>query len=564
MAKPKARKTNVTSAKTPEAVIREAVGRVAKDAPEDFSITVPDQEAHGDYATNVAFLLAKKRKQEPYTVAKTLAEHLWKDEAFRNVFEKVEVASPAFLNMYLSPQWLLGQVSVILQAGKDYGRQALPKKKQEKVQVEFISANPTGPLTVGNARLGSLGDTLANVLEAAGHATTREYYVNDVGGQIKRLGASTIAQREGLGHKVSFPSEELYQGEYIKELAQQIELLREEKDDIDEDKLINAASREAVKIIIKGIKQTVRKAGIRFDVWFSEKSLHKQGLVEDALKRLKRKRLVEERDGAVWLTTTELQQRKEGGVVLVKSDGEPTYLLSDIAYHIEKFERRKFDRVIDVVGADHHGEMRTLSSALEALGLPAPEVITIQLVRLVENGKEVKMSKRAGTFVTFEELLDEVGRDAVRFFFLMVSPNTHMDFDLGLAKERSEKNPVYYVQYAHARIASMLRKAEESGYEQIPTQIDTDWQPSSSEAQLLKQLVRLPELVSRIAENYEVHHLTTYSRELATAFHAFYRDCRVISEDIETTKRRLALSRAAQTVLKNTLSLMGIRAPDKM
>lgn len=560
----------------PMVLLEQGLGRVLK------SMKIPQAEAvfeqpenpkYGDYATSIALQLAPKVKRSPMQVAEEMKNGLLGDRATPHkalrasagqvgrMVEKIEIAPPGFINVFLSQEWLQLQIPAILRAGKHYGR---VQGTGHRAQVEFISANPTGPLTLANGRGGFLGDTLANVLEAAGHNVTREYYVNDAGEQIRKLGYSILAAK---GYQAPYAPEELYQGEYIRTLAAKLEIPMPKSQDsnkIQISKLAEYAAREGSKLLLKDIKRVARKAGIRFDVWFSEKSLYRQRFVDEVRKMLKNKKLTEEKEGALWLKTREFGASKDR--VLVKSSGEPTYLLPDLAYHREKFVRRKFAKVIDIVGADHHGHMQALRAGLKALGLKQPDVVLVQFVRLVEEGREAKMSKRAGAFVTLEELLDITGNDVARFFFLQSAPTKHMDFDLALAREQSQKNPVYYVQYAHARISSILRKAQDARAEprRTKTQNHAELLTHPSEIALLKQIVRLPDLVARIAKNYEVHHLTTYSMELATAFHAFYRDCQVISENEALTQARLALCRATQITLANALRLMGIRAPERM
>ena len=426
--------------------------------------------------------------------------------------------------------------------------------------MEFISANPTGPLTVGNGRGGFYGDALANILASQGHKVRREYYINDRGEQILSLGRSIKLVQKGNsasgGLEVGLPDQEnLYRGDYINELAKQI------------DKKLNAeeAGQKAVELILKiYIRPAIKRLGIKFDSWFSEKSLYKGGKYGEIMESLMRQDFIYEKDGATWMKTSQLGDSEDR--VLIKKDGSETYFLSDILYHFDKFKIRKFDKVIDIWGADHHGYAPRLKAALKALGIPEDnlEIIITQLVRLVENGKEVKISKRAGTFITLEELVDEVGLDAARFFFLMYSPNTHMNFDMELAKERSKKNPVYYVQYAHARIASILAKIQNPKSKiQNPSQ-NLKLLNTRSELDLIRKLVELPEILRDIAVNYEVHRLPRYSLGLAREFHNFYEKYRVVTEDKNLTSARLGLVTATKIVLANTLNLMGIKAPDKM
>lgn len=548
---------------TLEAAIVSALRRsLTRETNGDIAVERPENQAHGDYATNVALKLAPAMRKKPMDIAEELVAKLRADQQMSRLVNKIEIAPPGFINFFLNPQWLQKQVSEIAAAGDTYGRQK--KRAMNKVQVEFISANPTGPLTLANGRGGFLGDCLANVLEASGAVVTREYYVNDSGEQVRKLGASVL---RAYGYAVPYSDEELYPGGYVKELAQKLDI-PEGKGEKTTEKILEHAAREASRIMLEEIKKVVRRAGIRFDTWFSEKSLYRQGFVDEVLKQLKRKKLVEEKDGALWLRLASLPEPR----VVVKANGEPTYVLPDLAYHIEKYERRRFKQIIDILGADHHGHAQVLSAGLEALGYAPPTVILLQLVRLVEGGQEVKMSKRSGTFVTLEELLDEVGVDVARWFFLERAPETHMEFDLSLAKERSEKNPVFYVQYAHARCSAILRKAEPAKIrkkESESTQNSYTLYPSpytlhKSERALMLELVRLPDVLARIVRTHEVHQLPPYATAVATAFSAFYRDCPVLTEEIGLREARLTLVRATQIVLRNTLALMGIRAPEKM
>lgn len=562
-----------------EEVRRAAVRIVPFTRRKDFSLTLthPDRAAHGDYATSIALQLAKVFKRPPLKIAQELSGILGKQQG---LFERVEAVPPGFVNIFLAPRSLEAATREILLLDENYGNMRVGKRR--KVQVEFISANPTGPLTIGNGRGGFFGDALSNILEAAGYRVTREYYVNDAGTQVEKLGWSLLAaafKEQGISRSLPVNAEELYRGSYVSRYAEKIQKDYQPKlEDEELHYLARAFAKEGMKLALSEIKRAVKKLGIRFDSWFSEQSLHRRGRIDKTLKELKRKKLIEKYQGAVWLRAQELGESKDR--VLMRSTGEPTYLLPDLAYHEDKFQRRKFSWVIDIVGADHHGHMQALSAGLRALGFPEPTVVLTQLVRLVSRGKEVRMSKRRGEFVTLEDLVGEVGLDAARFFFLQRSPSAHMDFDLDLAKEQSEKNPVYYVQYAHARISSILRKASEQDSKEARQQGSEKARnrdsaiarsPRSlallaheSELALMKQLVRLPELIEHIARTLEVHQLTTYAMDLARSFHAFYRDCKVISDDQKLTQARLALCRATQITLRNTLALMGIRAPERM
>ncbi|KKR45771.1 MAG: Arginine-tRNA ligase [Parcubacteria group bacterium GW2011_GWB1_40_14] len=532
-----------------------------------FSVEPPANVEYGDYATNAALLLSSQFKRSPHGVAQEILRALDKDDLFNNVVYKKTVAGPGFVNFYISSEYLAKQIKNILENNENFGRSNIGQKK--KVQIEFISANPTGPLTLGNGRGGFLGDALANVLDFVGYDVSREFYVNDTGEQIKKLGWSIIAAGKlSASEKLEIPykPEELYAGGYIQEMAYKMGISKFSKEELD----VEAISRSASKMLLEDIKRVVKKSKIHFDVWFSEKSLHRQGLVKTVLEEIQKKGLIEKKDGATWLKIPDDPQTKER--VLIKSSGEATYLLSDITYHYDKFKRRRFNKVIDIFGADHHATAKTLLAALSALKWFQPVIILMQLVRLIEDGQEVRMSKRTGTFITLEELIDTVGLDAARFFFLMREPNSHMDFDLNLAKERSDKNPVYYVQYAHARASSIIEKAKEEGLAlSLSKGIGKDFIHNfsskiehPSELSLIKKLIRLPEILEEISQNNEVSRLPYYATELAAEFSAFYRDCHVIVEDKELSKARLALVCATRIVLANTLKLMGIYAPQRM
>lgn len=495
----------------------------------DVRIDQPENAEFGDYSTNAAMLL-KKNPQEIVNAIKS------------PLLGKIEVKN-GFINFFISKEYLQEQVREILKQKDKFGN--LKIGKSEKINIEFISANPTGPLTLGNGRGGFCGDVLANVLEKAGYKVSREYYLNDRGEQVIKLGHSVLGDEEAV-----------YKGKYIEEL----------KRDVKKGNNIGEAGSQAAKIILeKMIKPAIKKMGIKFDVWFSEKSLYQKnpaspagGEVKKTSDLLKKKNLVYENEGAVWFKSTQFGDDKDR--VLIKANGEETYFLSDIAYLKNKFNRG-FKKLIFFWGADHYGYIARLKAAAEALGYKKEQIdITImQMVRLIQAGQEVKMAKRTGIYVTIDELIDEVGLDVARFFFLTRSSDTHLNFDLDLAKEQSEKNPVYYIQYAYARISSILRKAK---------LIEVKPQPSllnhSSELNLVKQLIKLPEVVEDITKDYQVQRLPQYATDLAVAFHQFYRDCKILSEAEGLQEARLALATATKIVLKNTLDLMGISAPEKM
>ncbi len=503
---------------------------------------------YGHYSTNLAMQLAPVVKDGPMRIAQKLISRVGTIPGVA----KIDVVAPGFMNVTVEPAWFERQVAAILRAGKSYGQTNVGRG--ERVLVEFVSANPTGPIHVGNGRGAFIGDTIANVLTAAGYRAFREFYVNDAGQQVDTLAESVIRRSFQLqGVNVDYP-DELYQGEYVKDLARRIHLPQYKLKAND----LRARIRGRVlNLMIAELRRVMeRQARVRYDRWYRESELSAKHLVEQSLELLRAKGLTYVQDGATWFRTTTFGDDKDR--VLVKSDGSYTYLAPDVALRLDRFVRRKFDREIILLGADHHGYEGRLKAAVAALGFPGKiEVRFMQLVRLLRGGQELKMSKRAGTYVALEELIADVGLDAARFFFLLHAPETHMDFDLDLAKERSEQNPVYYVQYAHARIASIIRKAR-----RLPTKRGASL-AEPAELGLIQSLLRLPDLVTELAASLDVHKLPFYARDLATAFHAFYTKVRVIDEGT-VDERRLALVRATQLVLARTLGLMGVSAPDKM
>ena len=505
----------------------------------DFDLRVDAADPKfGDYSTNAAMILGRRVGEKPEEIAQKIADSIANDK----MFEKVEVVKPGFMNFKITLPYLQNQISEIIKAGENYSSSDLGKDL--KVNVEFISANPTGPLTLGNGRGGYTGDSLARILESFGAKVEREYYINDQGAQILKLGHSILKDEEAV-----------YKGAYIDEIAAKIK-----------SKGPMGAGQEAAAILMEeSIKKTILKMGIQFDHWFSESALYK-GAIEDALGMLESHGLTYKKDGALWLKTTEYGDDKDR--VLITAEGEFTYFASDIAYHWDKI-RRGYNLLIDFWGADHHGYVGRMQAAIEILKKEADwsgelKIFIAQLVRLMSKGQEVKMSKRAGTYVTLDELIDEVGPDVTRFFFLDRALNTHMDFDLDLAKEKSEKNPVYYVQYAYARIASILAKLKTQNSNVKTSAENSKLIKEQPEIELIKELIKLPDMIIETAEDYQVQRLPYYAIELATRFHNFYEQCRVISEDENLTAARISLIKATQIVLKKTLDLMGISAPEKM
>ncbi len=529
-------------------MIREEIRKLIQEVlPEETTIEIEriENKSFGDYSINAAFKIAKTFKKNPMEAAEIIVAKCKSSDT--DLFVKIEISQPGFINFFLSEKYLQKQVEAIWEKGKKYGE--VNFGQNQKVQVEFISANPTGPLTLGNARGGFFGDVLASVLQKAGYQTEREFYINDAGEQVVKLGHSVLNDEQAV-----------YQGEYINELREQINVKNKSATEI---------GQEAANLILENmLKPAVAKMRIEFDHWFAESSLHQHNKVQKVIELLKAKNLTYEEGGALWFKSTQFGDDKDR--VLTKKDGQTTYLAADAAYHFNKFQERGFDRVINIWGADHHGDVARLKAIVEILGFKNQlDIILLQFVRLMKKGEEKRMSKRAGVYVTVEELIDEVGLDVAKFFFLMRSPDSHLNFDLSLAKEQSEKNPVYYVQYAYARICSILRKAQEDGVLPLgrdwsPTKVGTPKLTYSSELDLIKQLIRLPEIIEDIAKDYQVQRLPQYALDLVRAFHKFYEECRVISEDKNLTQARLGLVKATQIVLKNILDLMGLSAPEKM
>ncbi|MFN0074713.1 MAG: arginine--tRNA ligase [Chloroflexota bacterium] len=521
----------------------------------DIALQHPQNPAHGDYAANLALRLARAAGMSPMAIAGAITRHV----EMPSSVAAVEVAPPGFINITLSHEWLQQRVAEVLAAGDQYGSCDLGAG--QRVQVEFVSGNPTGPLHVGAGRNAALGDSLANVLMAAGYVVEREYYLNDAGSQISALGASVFARYcEALGVEEPFP-ENGYQGDYVTTLGRSLVGARgRDFLSMSRDQAIAEITELAVADMCTLIAADLERMNVRFDRWFSERSLFSDGTYQQTMNLLRQKGYVTERDGAVWFASTELGEDKDN--VLVRGNGQPTYFASDIAYHYDKFIRRGFDRVIDVWSADHQGHVPRMKAVMSALGID-PDRLTLaiyQLVNLVRDGKPVRMGKRSGEFVTLGEVLDDVGPDAVRFFLVARSADAMMDFDLELAKQQSNENPVYYVQYAHARVASMLHVADALTLAEPDLSLLTH----ESELALLRKMSQLPEIIELAATTLAPHHLPYYAQEVASAFHAFYRDCRVLSDDLALTSARVALVRACQVVLARSLAIIGVSTPETM
>jgi arginyl-tRNA synthetase len=543
--------------------LRKAVSRAGWDpgAPDSIEVTEARGNAHGDLATNMAFGLASRVGTKPRDAARAVVDAMDVDP---EVVEKVEVAGPGFINFTLKPAWFYKALREVEEQGEAYGRSDWGKGK--KTQVEFVSANPTGPLTIGHGRQAVLGDTIARLLEATGHAVTREYYFNDAGRQMRILGESVrLRYLELLGATVTFP-EDYYQGEYIVDIARKA--LEEKGDSLKEENDEGYFTDLAEKVIFEDIQNTLSRLGIRFDVFFNEKSLYTSGKIERVLNDLREKEVSYEEDGAVWFRATAFGQETDR--VIVKSSGEPTYRLPDIAYHRDKLERG-FDLIVDLFGADHVATYPDVLAGLRALGCDDSRIRVLihQFVTLMEGKSKIKMSTRKANFVTLDELVDEVGADVTRYFFLNRSMSSHLNFDLTLAKTQSDENPVYYVQYAHARICSVLRHAVEKGYRNGEP-ADLTRLSAPEEMDLIKALLLYPRVVDLAARQMEPHRIPAFLEEVATLYHRFQhagkRDdsLRIVTGDEPVTQARLALCRATRVVLANGLSVLGISRPEKM
>jgi arginyl-tRNA synthetase len=533
------------------------LGRLPAVALPEITIEHPQNPEHGDYASSLPLKLARSTGVNPLAIAEEVVGLL----AASPEISRVAVASPGFINFTLSSSWLMGQVASVLEAGDSYGN--IDLGRGSRVQLEFVSVNPTGPLHVGHGRGAILGSTLANVLSAAGYKVEKEYYINDAGSQIDAFCRSLYARyQQSLRVDAEMPADG-YLGGYMVDLAK--EIIAEEGDkflSLPEKKAIAQLGNIGLVRIIEQIKSDLERLGVSFDVWFSEKSLYEKGQYKKVMSLLRKGGYISEKEGATWFVSTALGEDKDN--VVVRSDGSPTYFASDIAYHYNKFVERKFDKVINIWGADHQGHISRMKAVVAALGI-APErlkVIISQMVTLSRGGELVRISKRSGDIIALREVVDEVGVDACRFFFASRTADSQMDFDLELAKKQSADNPVYYVQYAHARIASILRLAEERGIDCGDG--DVSLLTTEPELALIRRMLLLPEMVEVVTQTLEPHHLAYYALDLATVFHSFYKQCRVVSEGEMLTKARLKLVEAAKITLAKTLNLMGMTAPDKM
>ncbi|MBP8829331.1 MAG: arginine--tRNA ligase [Desulfobacter sp.] len=533
----------------------------------EFEVETPKHEGQGDFSTNFAMVSAKLQKMAPAKIAKSLVEAIsdTPHTPLGSVVEKIEVAGPGFINFFLSPGAWHPVVDQVLKQDATFGASAIGSGK--RVQVEFVSANPTGPLHVGHGRGAAVGDAMGNILSFAGFDVQKEYYINDSGRQIRTLGTSVWLRLQQIqGKTVDFP-QDCYQGDYIRDIAKEVRDARgKDLADTDEKQGVEICARFAAGKILAGIRSDLDDFGVRFDNWFSEQSLYDSGRVQTAIENFKEKDLIYEKDGALWFRTEKFGDEKDR--VVVRNNGLTTYFASDIAYHDEKYERG-FDRVIDVWGADHHGYIKRIDAAVVATGRKSEQfdVILVQLVNLLRDGNPVQMSTRAGEFVTLKDIVDEVGKDAARFMFLSRSYDSGLDFDLELAKKKSADNPVYYVQYVHARITGILNKAKDEGLiDQIDFNAGSNLEKllAEEELKLIKHMAAFREQVEKSAETLHPHVVFTYLMSLASAFHAYYNRHKVIMEDRSLSLARLSLVLAVKKVIRNGLTLLGVSAPERM
>lgn len=537
-----------------------AEGKLASDDFPEVFVEEPKISTHGDFSTNFAMVSAASQKTAPRKIAQAILDHI---EDHEKIIAKTEIAGPGFINFFLHPHAWLPILETIHAKNGRYGENDLGKGK--RIQVEYVSSNPTGPLHVGHGRGAAVGDAVANILAFSGYDVQREYYINDSGRQIQTLGRSVFLRLKELsGERVEFPSD-CYQGSYIVDLAQEIKqnglvaaIIQ------DEEQAVAACARYAARKILDGMRADLEDFGVLFDEWFSEQSLYDAGKVDAVLEEFRRRDHIYENDGAQWFRSSALGDEKDR--VVIRQNGQTTYFASDIAYHADKFARG-FEEVIDVWGADHHGYIPRVTAAVEALGHRREQfkVILVQLVNLLRAGEPVAMSTRAGEFVTLADVVKEVGRDAARFIFLTRHYDSPLDFDLELAKRKTNENPVYYVQYVHARISSIIQKAAERNI------LVGQWSRNAlarlaepEEIQLMKYLGNYPEVVAGGAKNREPHRITFYLMNLASGFHTYYNKHRVLETDPELTQGRLCLVTAVQKVIRNGLNLLGVSAPEQM
>ncbi|MFA4991845.1 MAG: arginine--tRNA ligase [Candidatus Omnitrophota bacterium] len=538
--------------------INSILGKVFPDAridPSDVYLDAPKEKRFGDYSTNIAMRISKLIKKPPMDAAAIVAAEIKNSAECSETIESVKIEKPGFINLYLKDGAVPSELKEILEAGDKFGGSSAGNGR--KAQIEFVSANPTGPLTVAHGRQAAIGDSLARILGFCGYKVTREYYINDEGVQIQALGKSVKARlMELLGAKSDFP-ENGYKGQYVYDVAKRIKDSAADQDlsAVSDDFFMEEACEDIMRTIIRDLEDF----GVHFDEWFSQKSLARTGKIEKTLDALRKKGFLFEQEGATWFRSTQFKDDKDR--VVIKSDGSYTYVTPDMAYHREKFEKG-YDKIIDILGPDHHGYILRIKAACQALGYDAGKlhIMIAQLVTLYRSGNLVRMSTREGEFITLREVMDEIGKDAARFFFIMRKVESHLDFDLELAKQKTMDNPVYYIQYAHARISSIIafRGDEKTGMDNLSLLDKTE------ELDLIKKLAQYPKAIINAGENLEPYTLLAYLQELAGAFHSYYNSHRIVTEDSLLTEARLSLAKAVKTVLSSGLGLLGVSAPEKM
>lgn len=522
-----------------------------------IKIEIPKDEKNGDYSTNIAMVLTKIAKRNPREIATLIVENL---DATKAHVKSIDIAGPGFINFYLDSSYLYEVIDQAMEKDERFGYAEVPKN--EKILVEYVSANPTGDLHIGHARNAAVGDTLCNILKAAGYDVTREYYINDAGNQITNLAKSIEARfLQSLGETVDMPKDG-YHGKDIKKIGEDLAATQPELKSLDSDTRIKQFRQLGVEYEMKKLKKDLADFNIHFDNWFSETTLYEKGDIKAVLEKITDLGYIYEKDGATWLRTTDFNDDKDR--VLIKQDGSYTYFLPDIAYHFDKIQRGN-DKLINLFGADHHGYINRLKAAVETFGVDQErlEIQIMQMVRLMQNGEEVKMSKRTGNAITLRDIMDEVGIDAARYFLSMRSPDTHFDFDMELAKQQSQDNPVYYAQYAHARICSILRQADEKGYH-VEQGLDYTTITNDKAIELLKKIAEFEPMIEGAAEARATQRVTNYIQDLSAHFHRFYNAEKVLTDDENKTKAHLALITATRITLRNALTLVGVTAPERM
>lgn len=538
-----------------EASIRKA--NLAEDIPE-IKIEIPKDTKNGDYSSNIAMVLTKIAKRNPREIAQAIVDHLDTSKAH---VKQVDIAGPGFINFYLDNQYLTDIIPEAIKKGDRFGYAT--QSKNTNILLEYVSANPTGDLHIGHARNAAVGDSLANILIAAGYNVTREYYINDAGNQITNLARSIEARYfEALGDTSYEMPADGYNGKDIIEIGKDLAVKHPEIKDYSDEERLKTFRQLGVDYEMEKLKKDLSDFNVHFDNWFSETSLYENGAIKNTLSKMKELGYTYEADGATWLRTSDFKDDKDR--VLIKKDGNYTYFTPDTAYHYNKINRGN-DILIDLMGADHHGYINRLKASLETFGVDSNrlEIQIMQMVRLMQNGEEVKMSKRTGNAITLREIMDEVGIDAARYFLTMRSPDSHFDFDLELAKEQSQDNPIYYAQYAHARICSILKQAKEQGIE-VSTDADFSKINNDKAIDLLKKVAEFESTIESAAEHRAPHRLTNYIQDLAAAFHKFYNAEKVLTDDTEKTKAHVAMIEAVRITLHNALALVGVTAPESM